>query len=91
VEATRILQIAMAASRLAVNAPSTRRFLRPRVGISRVEEETLSRERSFRSHAYPAGLHNVPLFSCGRVQKGRKARRIGKRRASPWYFTTGER
>jgi hypothetical protein len=36
----------------------------------------------------PRGLPNVPLLSCGRIRKQRACR---WRRASPWYFTTGDR
>jgi hypothetical protein len=35
-----------------------------------------------------SGLANVPLLSCGRISKTGGYR---YRRASPWYFTTGER
>jgi hypothetical protein len=37
---------------------------------------------------HPPRLSNVALLSSGRI---RKRGGIRKRRASPWYFTTGER
>ena len=45
---------------------------------------TLTREKGSRELRLP----NVPLLSCGRISKPR-ARRW--QRASPWYFTTGEK